>query len=75
MVCFDVSKEKLDRYGTHPRPGATDRETTVTIERKADQIEEQLSELASYAEEHGLNGLCVVCEPTGGYDREPEQPG
>lgn len=40
------------------------------IERKADQIEEQLNELSSYAEEHELEGLCVVCEPTGGYDRE-----
>lgn len=70
VVCFDVSKEKLDGYAIHTRTGALDREITVTIERKADQIEEQLSELFSYADEHGLDGLCVVCEPTGGYDQE-----
>jgi transposase len=70
VVCFDVSKEKLDGYAIHTRRGAPDREITVTIERKADQIEEQLSELAGYAEEHRLDGLCVVCEPTGGYDEE-----
>lgn len=70
VVCFDVSKKKLDGYAIHTRQGAPDREITVTIERKADQIEEQLSELADYAEREDLGGLCVVCEPTGGYDRE-----
>ena len=70
VVCFDVSKEKLDGYAIHSRMGASDREITVTIDRRADQIEEQLSELSSYADEHGLDGLCVVCEPTGGYDQE-----
>jgi transposase len=70
VVCFDVSKEKLDGYAIHPRTGAPDREITVTIERRTDQIEEQLGELSSYADEHGLDSLCVVCEPTGGYDQE-----
>jgi len=70
VVCFDVSKKKLDGYAIHSRTGASDREITVTLDRRADQIEEQLSELSSYADEHGLDGLCVVCEPTGGYDQE-----
>lgn len=70
VVCFDVSKEKLDGYAIHVRRGAVDREITVSISRRADQIEEQLSELSGYADEHGLDGLCVVCEPTGGYDEE-----
>jgi transposase len=70
VVCFDISKEKLDGYAIHTRTGAPDREVTVTIKRRTDQIEEQLNELASYAGEHGLDGLCVVCEPTGGYDEE-----
>lgn len=70
VVCFDVSKEKLDGYAIHTRREASDREITVTIERRAKQIEEQLNELSGYADEHGLDGLCVVCEPTGGYDQE-----
>ena len=45
-------------------------EITVSIDRKADQIEEKLRELSDYTDEHGLEGLCVVCEPTGGYDEE-----
>ena len=70
VVCFDVSKEQLDGYAIHVRRGAVDREITVSIDRKADQIEEQLDELAMYADRHDLDGLCVVCEPTGGYDEE-----
>lgn len=70
VVCFDVSKERLDGYAIHVRSGAADREITVSIDRKADQIEEKLSELSDYADDHGLEGLCVVCEPTGGYDEE-----
>ena len=70
VVCFDVSKEKLDGYAIHVRSGAADREITVSIDRKADQIEEKLSELSDYADDHGLEELCVVCEPTGGYDEE-----
>jgi len=70
VVCFDVSKDRLDGYAIHVRRGAVDREITVSIERKTDQIEEQLQELDDYAERHDLSGLCVVCEPTGGYDKE-----
>lgn len=70
VVCFDVSKERLDGYAIHVRRRAVDREITVAIDRRTDQIEEQLNELAQYAERHDLNGLCVVCEPTGGYDEE-----
>lgn len=70
VVCFDVSKEKLDGYAIHVRRGAVDREITVSLDRRADQIEEQLYELADYANRHDLSGLCVVCEPTGGYDEE-----
>lgn len=70
VVCFDVSKDRLDGYAIHVRRGAVDREITVSIERRTDQIEEQLDKLANYAERHNLSGLCVVCEPTGGYDEE-----
>jgi hypothetical protein len=65
VVCFDVGKNAL-----HLRQGAPDRQVTLSIERKADQIEEKLSELNEYADEQGLEGLCVVFEPTSGYDQE-----
>lgn len=70
VVCFDVGKDALEGYALHLRKGAPDRQITLSIERKADQIEEKLDELQGYADEQGLKGLCVVCEPTGGYDQE-----
>jgi transposase len=70
VVRFDVSKDHLDGYAIHVRRGAVDREITVLLDRKADRIEEQLDELDDYADRHDLSGLCVVCEPTGGYDEK-----
>jgi len=70
VVYFDIRKEELHGYAIHTRTGAPDREITVMIKRRTDLIEEQLNELVSYAEDHGLDGLCVVREPTGGYDEE-----
>lgn len=70
VVCFDVGKDALEGYALHLREGAPDRQITLSIERKTDQIESKLNELADYADEQGLRGLCVVCEPTGGYDQE-----
>lgn len=70
VVCFDVSKDRLDGYAIHVREGAVDREITVSFGRRTDEICDHLDELADYAERHGLDGLCVVCEPTGGYDEE-----
>jgi len=70
VVCFDVGKDALEGYALHLRKGAPDRQITLSIERKTDQIENKLDELADYADEETLEGLCVICEPTGGYDRE-----
>ncbi len=70
VVCFDVGKDALEGYALHLRQGAPDRQITLSIERKADQIEDKLSELADYADEENLEGRCVICEPTGGYDQE-----
>ena len=38
------------------------------IPNRSDEIEEMLRRLAGYAEEKGLEGLLVICEPTGGYE-------
>jgi len=70
VVCFDVGKDALEGYALHLRRGAPDRQITLSIDRKTNQIEEKLDELADYADEENLEGLCVICEPTGGYDQE-----
>ena len=70
ICCFDVGKDALEGYALHLCQGASDRQITLSIERKTDQIEEPLNALYDYADRQGLKGLCVVCEPTGGYDQE-----
>jgi len=71
VVGVDVSKDKLDFYAKHAAPTEGRRyELDDQIRNRTAQIEATLTELASYAEEKGLEGLFVVCEPTGGYEEE-----
>jgi transposase len=71
VVGVDVSKAKLDFYAEHAEP------TENRLYKLDDQIRNQtgaieaaLTELAGYAEKNGLEGLLVVCEPTGGYEEK-----
>lgn len=69
VVGVDVSKDKLNLYAEHVRQAETSqREIEGQIPNRTDEIEATLQELADYAEEAGLEGLLVICEPTGGYE-------
>ena len=69
VVGVDVSKDKLDLYADHTDPAESRRqELDGQIPNRGDEIEAMLRELATYAEEKSLEGLLVICEPTGGYE-------
>lgn len=69
VVGVDVSKNKLDFYAEHTDSAEDCRqELNGQIPNRSDEIEEMLPKLAGYAEEKGLEGLLIVCEPTGGYE-------
>jgi transposase len=69
VVGVDVSKDKLDLYAEHTDSAETHRqELDGELPNRNDQIEAMLRELEEYADEKGLGGLLVVCEPTGGYE-------
>ena len=69
VVGVDVSKDKLDLYAEHIDSGENCRqELDGQIPNRNEEIEAMLRELAGYAEERSLEGLLVVCEPTGGYE-------
>ena len=71
VVGVDVSKDTLDLYAEHTTPARDMREELDgQIPNRTDPIEEMLHELATYAEANGLEGLLVVCEPTGGYEEQ-----
>ena len=61
-ICVDVSKAKLNVYYEIGDQGVDDEWSNTTR-----QIEAKLRQCQRLAEEHGLNGLRVICEPSGGY--------
>ena len=69
VVGVDVSKDKLDLYADHTDPAESRRqELDGEVPNRSGEIESVLQELAGYAEEKDLEGLLVICEPTGGYE-------
>lgn len=71
VVGVDVSKDKLDLYADHTDPTESRRqELDGQIPNRSDEIEAMLHKLATYAEEKGLEGLLLICEPTGGYENQ-----
>lgn len=70
VVGIDVSKDKLNVYAEHADPGSGTRaELDDQIRNQTSAIETMLDEWADYANQNGLDGLLVVCEPTGGQEK------
>jgi len=70
IVGVDVSKNKLDVYAEHADPGSDTRaKLSDQIPNQTAAIETMLEEWAGYADRHDLDGLLVVCEPTGGQEK------
>lgn len=61
-ICVDVSKAKLNVYFELGGQGIDDEWSNTTR-----QIEAKLRQYQHLAEEHGLRGLRIICEPSGGY--------
>ena len=61
-ICVDVSKAKLNVYYEIGDQGIDDEWSNTTR-----QIEAKLRTCQRVAEEHGLSGLRLICEPSGGY--------
>ena len=61
-ICVDISKAKLNVYFEVGNQAHDDEWANTTR-----QIEAKLRQYQRLAEEHGLRGLRVICEPSGGY--------
>jgi transposase len=73
LCCFDVSKASLSLYAEYqPDPEARSRTSRIEeeIPNQTGKIERLLTRLHGLAEEAGLNGLLVLAEATGGYERK-----
>ena len=73
LCCFDVSKASLSLYTEYqpdPEGGSRTSRIEEEIPNQTGAIERLLGRLEGLAEEVGLNGLRVLAEPTGGYERK-----
>ena len=64
-VCFDISKATLNVYYELGDQACDDVWPNTTR-----QIEKRLRHCVGLAQEQGLRGLRVVCEPSGGYEKK-----
>jgi transposase len=68
-VCCDVSKDKLDIYSRFG-DDRTSFEMTDTVKNHSTAIVRQIGQWRQLAESCGYDGVLVVCEPTGGYEKK-----
>jgi len=73
LCCFDVSKASLSLYAQYQpekQPGGRPCQIEDQLPNQTGAIERILDRLEGLAEEAGLDGLLVLAEPTGGYERK-----
>ena len=68
-VCCDVSKDTIEVYSRFGEEGHRF-ELEETLENRTRAIEAGLKRYMELAGQHGYASVCVVCEPTGGYERK-----
>jgi hypothetical protein len=69
QITFDVGKDSLYAYTELPLAANARNGVEETIPNRNVPILKALEHFKTLALQHGLAGLCVLCEPTGGYER------
>lgn len=70
IVAYDVSKDKLNYFIKFNNKADDVCKTEGEIVNRAKRLEGHFAEVKSIADRHGYSGVCVVCEPTGGYEKK-----
>ena len=68
-VTFDIGKDSLYAYTELPLAAHALNCVEETIPNRNGPVLRALDQFKSLAAQHGFAGLCVLCEPTGGYER------
>jgi len=69
QITFDVGKDSLYAYTEVPLTGHAVNCLEETIPNRNQPILKALDQFKSLALQHGFAGICVLCEPTGGFER------
>jgi len=70
IVAYDVSKGKLNYFIKLNNEAGDVCKTEGEIVNRAKHLEGHFAEVKSIADKYGYPGVCVVCEPTGGYEKK-----
>lgn len=70
LACFDVSKRSVNFYSQHQGPDGRTLRLKDEIPNTTGVIEHLLGRLEGLAAEAGLEGLTILAEATGGYERK-----
>jgi transposase len=68
-VAFDVGKDRLYFYGEIPGPGNAVDCFQDDFANRNEAVIDHLQRLNDFATQRGLQGLRIICEPTGGFER------
>lgn len=68
-ITFDIGKDSLYAYTELPLAAQALNCIEETIPNRNQPILKALEQFKGLAAEHGFTGVCVLCEPTGGYER------
>ena len=68
-VTFDIGKDSLYAYTELPLVEPALNCLEQTIPNRNQPILKALEQFKTLATQHGLAGLCILCEPTGGFER------
>lgn len=68
-VTFDTGKDSLYAYTEVPQAGNAVSVVEETIANRNTPIINALEQFKKLAADNGFSGLCVLCEPTGGFER------
>jgi transposase len=68
-VTFDVGRDSLYAYTELPLEANAVNCLEETIPNRNPPILKALEQFKDLALKHGFSGLCILCEPTGGYER------
>ena len=70
IVAYDVSKGKLNYFSKFNNSKGEVCELEDIVSNRVKHLERHFIELRTLEEENGFHGVCIACEPTGGYEKK-----
>jgi len=70
IVAYDVAKNKINYFSKFKNPKGDICQIEGIIVNRVKHLEQHFAQLRTIADENGFQGICLACEPTGGYEKK-----